>query len=368
MVAAQSLRSVIGERNMEYKLNLGAWNSVFAVPGDIVDKHLRLAGAAQLKVILWTLRHAGEAFTIDDISSALYMSAADVRDSMLYWKETGIICENDGVFEPSQAESSSAAELPSAPAAKAASVPETAAVPQPEPAPEPVQENRPEDKKPSRVLSRPEKPDIKYLTERMNSDEGVLFLMQTADEIFGRPTSNNEKETLLLIHEYDGIPVEVLVMLLQYACGIGKNNIRYIEKMAINWADEEITTLERAEEKIRRLTSGRSAAGIVQGLFGIDPHSPTEKEIKLADSWLNEWKLSPELVRYAYEICVDAKGKYIAGYVNKVLERWHSAGISTMEQARADQSSSKKTSPKKNNATYDIDRFESTNAIIEEGF
>ena len=49
---------------MEYKMNLGSWNSVFAVPGDIVDKHLRLAGAAQLKVILWTLRHAGEEFTI----------------------------------------------------------------------------------------------------------------------------------------------------------------------------------------------------------------------------------------------------------------------------------------------------------------
>ena len=32
---------------MEYKMNLGSWNSVFAVPGDIVDKHLRLAGAAE---------------------------------------------------------------------------------------------------------------------------------------------------------------------------------------------------------------------------------------------------------------------------------------------------------------------------------
>ena len=111
---------------MEYKMNLGSWNSVFAVPGDIVDKHLRLAGAAQLKVILWTLRHAGEEFTIDDISSALYMSAADVRDSMLYWKETGIICENEGVIEPSQPEIITAAKS----SAPVESVPETAAVQQ----------------------------------------------------------------------------------------------------------------------------------------------------------------------------------------------------------------------------------------------
>ena len=349
---------------MEYKMNLGSWNSVFAVPGDIVDKHLRLAGAAQLKVILWTLRHAGEEFTIDDISSALYMSAADVRDSMLYWKETGIICENEGVIEPSQPEIITAAK----PSAPVESVPETAAVQQKEVSVSPAEEKNEKEKKPSRALSRPEKPDINYLTERMNNDDGVMFLMHTADDIFGRPTSNNEKETLLLIHEYDGIPVEVLVMLMQYACGIGKNNIRYIEKMAINWADNEITTLERAEEMIRKLTSGRSAAGIVQRLFETEPHSPTEKEIKLSDTWLNEWKFPPELVRYAYEICVDAKGKYIPGYVNRVLERWHNAGIGTMEQAKADQTVSKKTEPKEKKPTYDIERFESTNAVIEEGF
>ena len=42
---------------MEYQLNLGAWNSVFVVPSILVDQHIKLAGAVQLKVILWVLRH-----------------------------------------------------------------------------------------------------------------------------------------------------------------------------------------------------------------------------------------------------------------------------------------------------------------------
>ena len=99
---------------MEYKLNLGAWNSVFAVPCDIVDKHIKLAGAAQLKVILWILRHAGEAFTTEDISASLSMSAADVRDSMLYWKETGVICENEGSFSPPEKVSQTNNDMPAA--------------------------------------------------------------------------------------------------------------------------------------------------------------------------------------------------------------------------------------------------------------
>lgn len=35
---------------MNYKMNLGAWNSIFAVPCSVVDEHIKLAGAAQLKV------------------------------------------------------------------------------------------------------------------------------------------------------------------------------------------------------------------------------------------------------------------------------------------------------------------------------
>ncbi len=333
---------------MEYQLNLGAWNSVFAVPCGIVDKHLKLAGAAQLKVILWVLRHSGENFTVEDISASLSMSAADIRDSMLYWKETGVICESEGILFP--------------PVPKA----ENKAAEESTPVKDEIKITKPE--KPSRTVSRPEKPDLKYLTERMQSDESIVYLMQTADEIFGRPTSNNDKETLLMIHESDGLPVEVLIMLMQYAAGLGKCNIRYIEKMAINWADEEVITLERAEQKIQQLTSGRSAAGTVQKLFGLESHSPTEKETVYADRWMNLWKFSPELIRYAYEICVDAKGKYIPKYVDSVLARWHNGGIETMEQAQADQLKGKKNTRKTNAATYDIEKYESTNAIFEEGF
>ena len=340
---------------MEYRMNLGAWNSIFAVPCDIVDKHLKLAGAAQLKVLLWVLRHSGEGFTTEDISSALSMSAADVRDSMLYWKETGIVCESEGELSPPKAQrtENTAAEESNEPAKQ-------------EEKTESEKKSASEEKKPSRALSRPEKPDIAYLTERMRVDESIVYLMQTADELFGRPTSANEKETLLLIHEYDGLPVEVILMMIQYAAGIGKCNARYLEKVAINWADDEITTLERAEERIKQLTSGRSAAGMIQKLFGIGTHTPTEKEIAFADRWLNTWGFPADVIYYAYEICVDAKGEYIPKYVNSVLERWYSSGIKTLDKAKADQQRGKKKAEKKKSASYDIDLYDSINTILEE--
>ena len=42
---------------MNYSLDAGAWNSVFAVPSSVVDKYIKLADGASLKLLLYLLRH-----------------------------------------------------------------------------------------------------------------------------------------------------------------------------------------------------------------------------------------------------------------------------------------------------------------------
>ncbi len=341
---------------MEYKLNLGSWGSVFAVPSDLVDLHLKLAGSVQLKVILWVLRHAGENFTVDDISKSLSVQAADVRDSMLYWEESGIIKVSDGIIAPPDENKNIISSVQNE-----QNVEEKVEI---------NHEKQPNEEmttKASRIISRPEKPDMKYLSERMSESPEIVYLMQSADEIFGRPTNNNDKATLLMIHESDGLPVEVIIMLMQYAASIQKCNIRYIEKMAISWSDNDITTLEQAEKKIQQLTSGRNAAMTIQKILGLEEHSPTEKETEFADRWMNIWKFSGDMIRKAYEICVDTKNKYIPKYVDSILNRWFNSGISTPEQVDAEKNSGNKNKEKKMyGATYDISEYESTSIIDEE--
>ena len=88
---------------MNISLNLGAWNSIFAVPCALVDQHIKLAGGAQLKVLLWILRHAGESFSAEDISTSLNMAAPDVKDAMNYWVETGLLTSQEHTLTPSGA-------------------------------------------------------------------------------------------------------------------------------------------------------------------------------------------------------------------------------------------------------------------------
>ena len=55
---------------MEYTLHMGPWSSVFAVPTALVDRYIKLAGKEQLQVLLWMLRHGGEAVQPDLLAQA----------------------------------------------------------------------------------------------------------------------------------------------------------------------------------------------------------------------------------------------------------------------------------------------------------
>lgn len=347
---------------MNYKMSLGAWNSIFAVPCSVVDEHIKLAGAAQLKVLLWFLRHAGEDFSDEIMAAALSMSPADARDSMQYWIETGIITidKESGTITPSSVESS--ALFGFVPTEKTAAViekePIIAEVKQPEQTV--IKQN--ESKKP---LSRPQKPDSAHLAERMTSDPSIAFLMQEADNILGRMTSNADKCTLLMLNEYYGLPVEVIIMLLQYLQDLGKTNMKYIEKVAENWGDNEITTVDRAENEIMRMTNSRTAFRLIVQTLGLEQHSPTDKELKQAERWVNEWHFTADMIREAYERCVDAKGKYIPNYVESILERWYKAQITTLEQANAEKKPKRTKFSNESEATYDLDAYENSSIFDE---
>ena len=68
---------------MRYQIDPDAWQSVFAVPSILVDKYLKLAGAVQLKVLLWLLRHPGQELDQQAISHSLGISPPDAADAML---------------------------------------------------------------------------------------------------------------------------------------------------------------------------------------------------------------------------------------------------------------------------------------------
>ncbi len=328
---------------MNYTMNLGAWNSVFAVPCSVVDKHMKMTTEKPLKVLLWILRHTGESFTTQDISKAIDISEDDAGDYVLYWQQAGLVAVQNGEIAPAAA----AKPEPTVPAQEPAQ-PEAAAEPQPA-----IKQHK--------ILSRPQKADNAFVAKRMNESSDIACLMQEAEQILGRLISNGDSATLLMIHDDFGLPADVIIMLLQYVVSVGKANTRYIEKVAMNWADEEIFTHEKAEEKLRRLAENSQAWRTVEQAIGTPHRAPSSKEEALAATWVAEWHFTLALIHEAYERSVDATGKFSPSYMNKILERWHRDGIATLEQAhkeKEERASARRGEKSPSAATYDIAEFE----------
>lgn len=370
---------------MSYSVNLGSWGSIFAVPTDVVDKYIKIAGSAQLKVLLWVLRHSGESFELETVAQQLNMDSFDVNDCLEFWISFDILKKNGDVIFPSDKPvQTAAAETKSAfvqqPVSESA--PADADVPQPPKSVQPASQHevKPADKQtvkteqpvvqkpaaPSKaeerpsptVIARPLRPDPVYVAKRINEDKEIAFLLNEAQYIMGRPVSPNENAGLIMLHDNDGLPCEVILMLLQYGVS-NQKGMKQIEAMGSSWAKEGILTVQAADEKIRELDQTNEAWRRVQSVLGLEFRKPTSKEEENSSRWVNEWKFSDSMIKEAYDICVNAKGKYIPNYVNTILGRWYSSGYTTVEQVRAERA---KSSPKggsgdgsERKSSFDID-------------
>ena len=331
---------------MAYNFNLGVWGSVFAVPSVVADEHLKIANGNQLKVLLYLLKNNNKDLTDEAIGEALNMHPEDVKDSLSFWVERKVIAVDSEVITPAKIENT---------------VSETLSFASVEPEEEPKKSKRP--------VSRAVRPEPGYVIKRLGSDPALAMLMDEAQRIFGRMLSNAEAGTLVMLMDTDGLPVDVLIMLIQYCVDNNKGTMRFVEKIGIEWGSEGINTVALAEEKIRTVTETYSYFNRVASTFGMkNVGSPTKKQLAFANQWVGTWSFSDDMLRLAYERCVDSKGELNMDYINGILKKWYMSGWKNPDDVEADVSNTAKKSaekPKKKgkqtlevDASYDIDEYE----------
>lgn len=324
---------------MNIHINPNMWGSVFAVPSSVVDDHIRMAGAAQLKVLLWFLRHISEAPGEEDAAKALRMARADVSDALQYWLSHGVLLA-DGAEAPAAA---SSVEKQQAPLSKAEKK-----------EPEPHAGNVPEK---SARSARPEgalKPTRREVANRGMESPEIAFLLNEAQLRLGRLLSQNDASTLVWLHDYAGMPVEVILMVIEFAVLEEKRSTRYIERVALDWIDNDIDTIAKAEKRIGEIQESKSAWNRVVRLLGLESRKPTAAEQNAVDNWVNRWKLPDELILAAYEETVDHTGKYKCSYMNKILQKWFETGV----KSREDLKKAEKHRPAGKSASFDVEEYE----------
>lgn len=279
---------------MEYYVNPVSFQSAFTLPGDVADRHLKLASATQLKVIIYFFRHISANKTADEMAEELRIPKSEVDDALLYWCNAGILMSKN--------------------------------------APE-LSQNTAEEK--PKITKKPitEMPTRRDVTVRASTDERFAFLLRESQVRFGRLLKDNESRVLLWLYEDEGMDASLILMLLEYAKNENNCNLGFIQRTAADWMNRGITTITDAEKHITKLCNQKNAWKIVKIAFGLDDRMPSSKELENSDKWINIWGFDRAILRLAYEQCVDTKSKFSMAYVAKILENWYNGGVKTEKDA-----------------------------------
>jgi len=95
-------------------------------------------------------------------------------------------------------------------------------------------------------------------------------------------------------------------------------------------------------------------------LIGIKYRNPSEKEKEIIKRWYLDFKLSAELIKLAYDMCIDKKGEYSIKYMNGILGNWFDRGIVSVDQAHKSSTHFKEQNNKLE-TSYDIEAYERFN-------
>lgn len=323
---------------MSYSVNPSSFKSIFAVPTDIVDKHIRLANEHQLKVLLWILRNSPDNPDLDKMCSDLKINRSDAYDYLQYWVLTGVLSDDKG----NNSESDS-----------------------------PAVSEKKEETKPTEIrkiiqspVSVASKPSSAEIIKRIDESPEIGHLFNEAQQKLGKTIGYDGQCTLLLIHDHYGLPTDVLFMLIDYCVSIGKTNYGYIEAVGKDWGSREIDTLDKAAEQISALRNANTLWKEFAASAGITNPRPTVKQTEYLRRWSDELKFGIDMIMLAYEEMANHTAKLSLGYIDKVLISWHNKGFKTpadVEDYNAEQKNSsaayQKYSPNSSGASYDLDKF-----------
>lgn len=174
----------------------------------------------------------------------------------------------------------------------------------------------------------------------VDSDLDFRSLYGEIQRLLGKTLNTEELKILLGFHRYLGLPGDVISLLVCYCKerarqkGSARNpSLRTVEKEAYFWAEQGIDTFEEAAAYIRTRNLRDSQLEQLKRTLQIRGRNLTPGESRYAESWL-EMGFQIDAIALAYDrTCLNTGGLSWA-YMNKILARWHEAGLHTAEAVK----------------------------------
>lgn len=340
-----------------------------------IDNYMPKANGEFVKVYIYLLRTLSscEDFGLEQMADRLLCTERDITRALKYWEEKELLSlecnsqgELTGILMKMPSSGSSCVPLQEPSVSFGASTPAAAISPS---APEasPVQETAPAVKTASLTADR---------VKELKQNEEIVQLLYIAEQYLGKTLTPGEMKKILFFYDELKLSPDLIEYLIEYSVSRGHKSIRYIETVAMAWAQEGITSVAMAKEANSRYA--REYYTILKSM-GISNRNPIDTEISFMNTWLHDYGFTIDIIQEACSRTVLQTGQPSFQYADKILAGWKNKSVKNIEDIRRldaqhkqrkleksrQQSSAKQQKPSNNNRfnnfhqrEYDFDEYE----------
>lgn len=301
-----------------------------AVSDLFIDEYVPSANGDFVKVYLYLLRLLSKKkddLSISSLADTFNQTENDVMRALRYWDKLGLLTLSyDNNKELSGITFKQFDKLAPAVSDDTNIIHTTFnEIPDSTPEPVPVKENI----EPSKVAASPDK-----LNELSSNDDFsmLVFVVQT---YLGKTLSSGEINAIVYFYDTLHFPADLIEYLIEYCVSKGKTSLRYIEKVALSWADEGINTVEAAKEEV---SNHNEVAYRIMRAFGITGREPGQAEKELISKWTDVFCFDSDMIIEACNRTLKATHQPSFEYADSILTKWNSSNIRNSEDVkRADE-------------------------------
>lgn len=166
---------------------------------------------------------------------------------------------------------------------------------------------------------------------QLTSLDEVQHILTTVERMLERLLKPADVQFVLYLYESIGFSAELIIFLYEYCASKNKKSSSYIETVAISWAEEGIDTVKKAEASTAAYNTNYNA---VNRAFGLN-RAPGSIEKQYMHRWFYTYGFDIPIIEEACNRTILAVTKPDFKYADKILERWHKAGVKRREDIAA---------------------------------
>ena len=317
--------------------------SATSVSNVFIDEYMSDANGEFVKIYLFLLRQLSSAdanFSLSEIADKFEHTEKDIKRALCYWERMQLLHldydgdENligiqlkDALSKASEQAGSTSGTVASGTTTSGLPAADTAAcdttVTAAKPAVVPQKKTYSAD-------------DMKQFMEQ----EAVAELLFIAEQYLGRTLTVTDLNAIFYWYDELKLSIELIEYLIEYCVSKGHSSIRYIEKVALSWSENNYQTVEQA-----KLASGQynQAYNTVMKALGISGRSLVSSETAYIDKWRTDYGFSLDMIQTACEKTIQTIHEPSFEYTDRILSNWKNSHVTTLDDvAKADTAHQKK--------------------------